>query len=655
MKKKLFIILLLAFVPFVSANAALFELADPGTEDIVNYEKYGRFESTGTVNYKYVITDRAGLAQALGEGIFPNTQSVLKDPAYQSFKNAGKLNGSQWTFTNNDAHQANFYKWAEVAEDPGPKLYNEAEALEKAGLTKQAIKAYYNILVFFPRAHGVTYWGTPWYIGSVAMDKVNYLCRQHPELGMKLVGASVVVDNGFDDDLKNDIFTVNPGRIISIKPEEVAEPAADISKLAVVKTVGEGKVKLLKYDNGNWQLTVDGKPYYIRGIAYMPNKVGLSPDLHTLNVHRDWMYKNKNGKNETAYYSWVDKNRNDKQDNDEPPVGDFKLMKDMGVNTIRLYDHVSLNKQLLKEGYENYGFMYLIGDPIGMYAVGSGAEWYCGTDYTDPAQVKNMLEQVRQMVEEYKDEPYILMWVLGNENNYAEPGKTDESSGSGCRAKIQPEAYYKFVNEAAKLIKSLDPQKRPVSICNGDTLFLDICAKNAPDLDVFGANAYRGAQGFGSVWRDVARVFDRPVLITEYGCSAYHPDWSLEKAEQGQAEYLKGNWMDIEANFAGRGQGNALGGILFEWMDEWWKANSDLPMKVQQRNKEWYAKRSEMYKHLKPYQHDTVPQFGAPFLDGWSYEEWLGITSQGNGKHSPLERQLRPAYFEFMKMWEKYK
>ena len=62
-----------------------------------------------------------------------------------------------------------------------------------------------------------------------------------------------------------------------------------------------------------------------------------------------------------------------------------------------------------------------------------------------------------------------------------------------------------------------------------------------------------------------------------------------------------------------------------------------------------------MYKNLKPYHHDTVPQFGAPFLDGWSYEEWLGIASQGNGKHSPLERQLRPAYFELMKLWDKYK
>jgi len=638
-------------------NAALFKLADEGSENIVDYSKYGRFEDVGTPHYRYVITDSAGLSKAVGEGIFPNSQSLSKDPGYLKFRKKGKLKGSQWNYVNSEDYQANFYKWAEVQDNPGTKLYYAAVALEKAGLIKQAIKAYYGVIVHFPKSHGMTYWDSPWYMGTVAIDKIKYLCRENPELGMRLEGASIDIKNSFNLDAKNCVFTINPGKIVSVKPGESTEPAADISKLQVIKTIGDKRIKLLQFSNNHWQLTVDGKPYYIRGIAYMPNQVGLSPDNGTLNVHKDWMYSdlNKNGKIDGPYDSWVDRNRNNKQDKDDPPVGDFKLMKDMGVNTLRLYDHIGFNKQLLKEGYENFGFMYLIGDPIGMYAIGSGADWYKGTDYTDPTQIKNMLERVRQMVEEYKDEPYILMWVLGNENNYAEPGIPGEFSGSGCRAKLQPEAYYKFVNEAAKLVKSLDPQHRPVAVGNGDTLFLDICAKNAPDIDIFGANSYRGQEGFGSLWRDVSVVYNKPVLITEYGCSAYHPDWSIEKCEQGQLKYLRGNWIDIESNFAGYGDGNALGGILFEWVDEWWKANSDLPLKIRNQNKEWYKKRSKLYKNLKPGKHDIVPQFGAPFLDGWSYEEWLGITTQGNGKHSPFERQLRPAYFEYIKMWEKYK
>jgi beta-glucuronidase len=259
------------------------------------------------------------------------------------------------------------------------------------------------------------------------------------------------------------------------------------------------------------------------------------------------------------------------------------------------------------------------------------------------------------MVEEYKDEPYILMWVLGNENNYGEPGEKGVTSGNGCRARIQPEAYYQFVNEAAKLVKSIDPQQRPVAVCNGDILYLDICAANAPEVDVFGANAYRGVQGFGNLWQDVSDVYDRPAMITEYGCPAYHPNWDQEKAEASQATYLEGNWKDIENNLAGRNAGNALGGFLFEWSDEWWKANSDLPTKIQLQNKEWYAARSAQYKSLKPDKQDTVPQFGGPFLDGWSYEEWFGVASQGDGKQSPFLRQLRPAYFKYKEMWKKYR
>jgi beta-glucuronidase len=56
-----------------------------------------------------------------------------------------------------------------------------------------------------------------------------------------------------------------------------------------------------------------------------------------------------------------------------------------------------------------------------------------------------------------------------------------------------------------------------------------------------------------------------------------------------------------------------------------------------------------------PARQNKLGQFGAPFLDGWSYEEWLGITSQGSGKNSPFERQLRKAYFEYKKAWDKYK
>ena len=642
MKNKMTItaVIIAALFATVTAAEKPFELFDSGTQDIVGYAAYGVFSGTGTTNYKYTITDSANLKKAVGEGIFPNVTSVLRDPAYKKRLAAGKLKGSHWDFVRyltQDDCITNFYKWCTAAEDPGVKQYYAALALERAGNLKQAIKAYYAIVVHFPDAVGYTYWKTPWYIGPVAIERLKYLTREHPELKIKIEGASIKVINRFDDNRWNDSYIAVPGKMVRIsKASELTVPRINVEKLKVIKTVGAGSVTLRQYENHHWQMMVDNKPYVVRGMAYSPNKVGLSPDNGTLNVSRDWMFAdfNKNGIADAPYEAFIDKNRNNVQDRGEKPVGDFKLMQEMGVNTLRLYHHGDFNKKLLMDGYKKYGFRYLMGDFIGMYAVGSKAEWYGGTDYTNPEHQKNMLESVRQMVETYKDEPYILMWVLGNENNYGAPGKAGVTPGQGCRAKLQPEAYYHFVNEAAKLIKSLDPQKRPVAICNGDALYLDICAAQAPEIDVFGANAYRGETGFGSLWQDVADVYDRPVVITEYGCSAYAKGWTQQRAEEGQAQYHRGSWLDMEENFAGSGAGTALGGIVFEWTDEWWKAGPP--------------------PEFDPAAQDITPQSGMPFLDGWGYEEWLGLTSQGDGKLSPFLRQLRPAFFMYKKLWSKY-
>ena len=53
-----------------------------------------------------------------------------------------------------------------------------------------------------------------------------------------------------------------------------------------------------------------------------------------------------------------------------------------------------------------------MGDYLGKYTIGSGATWFEGTDYENPEHRKRMLESVKKMVMEFKDEPYILLWLL---------------------------------------------------------------------------------------------------------------------------------------------------------------------------------------------------------------------------------------------------
>jgi len=608
-----------------------------GTEEVVDYEKYGIFENVDTNKYKYKPTDFKGLKKASGEGIYPNIADVYKNQEYKEFKREGKLEGDKWDFVNTVNSNLNYYKWATAQEDPGVRQYYVALALENAGYYARAVKAYYALIVFFPRTVGITFWKTPWYVAPVAVEKIKYLTREHPEIGLKLEGAYVDVINRFDDDKHNDDFVVNPGKLVKAKAKDWKVKPVNLKKVGIKKTVGKGNVKLVEYNNKHYQLFVDDKPFIVRGICYSPNPVGTSPDNGTLNASRDWMFAdyNDNGIVDGPYESWVDNNNNDIKDADDKIVGDFQLMKDMGINTLRLYHYPDFNKQLLKEGYEKYGFMYMIGNFIGMYCTDSGAEWFQGTDYTNEEQCQRMLASVEKMINEYKDEPYVLMWVLGNENNYGTVGVVGVSAGTGCNVRKDIAAYYQFVNRCAKRIKELDPQQRPVAICNGDTLFMDICAQNAPELDIYGANAYRGREGFGTLWKDVMKLYERPVVVTEYGCPAFSKMYNREDNEKHQALYHEGSIKNIQENVAGYGVGNALGGIIFEFTDEWWKAGPP--------------------PEYDPYFHDETGQWMGPFIDGWGYEEWFGLVGVGDGKDTPFKRQLRKAYFAIMDLWKKYK
>lgn len=610
-----------------------FNLYDKGSPEPIDYTKYGTFENVGTDKYAYKITDRKGLAAAVGEGIYPNN-SVYKDPAYRLLVSKGKLAGSQWDYVNIEDQQLAFYKWATSHDTPAVQQFYTALALEKAGEIEQAIKGYYSVIINFPNQVGWTFWHTPIYVSRLAIDKIDFLTRRYPELGLKLEGADIRVENGYDFNVSNDKYIVTPGHFVKVPPADLKPKRIDLNKLKIVQTIKRGDVELIQYENGHWQMLVDGKPFMVKGIAYAPTPLGRSAH-EGYDPNNAWMKAdtNNNGKIDGPDEAWIDMNKNNTQDPDEPTVGDFAILKKMGVNTLRLYHHAA-DKEVLRRLYKEYGIRVIMGDLLGMYAVGSGAEWYKGTDYTNAEHRENMKKSVREMINEYKDEPYILMWMLGNESNYGEVGDPDPKSGKpgfGSNAKTQPEAHYKFVNEVAGMIKQLDPNHL-VGFSNGEVITIDVLSKNSSNLDVFGANVYRGSAGFGkSFFEDVKTHTGKPALITEYGCPAYVAGKDQDFAEEKQAEYHKGNWEDLVYNSAGSGVGNAIGGVAFEYTDEWWK--SGVPPQ------------------FSPSEHETVGDFVAAFPDGWMHEEWLGITSQGDGSQSPFLRQPRKVYNYYEKAW----
>ncbi len=389
------------------------------------------------------------------------------------------------------------------------------------------------------------------------------------------------------------------------------------------------EVRIVKSEDG-WRLLKDGEPFFIKGVCHSGlNEIGKSAHDNTM---RDWMIvdEDNDGRIDLAYQTWLDENRNNKRDKNEKPVGDFKLMKDMGVNTIRLYHHASAdrevqainpgnllhshapNKKLLRQMYKETGLMIMMGDLLGAYTIGSGARWAEGTDYRDPDQCAKMMRSVHDMVMEFKDEPYVLLWALGNENNLEQFTHTNASR--------YPVEYARFVNSVAKYIKQLDPN-HPVCLVNGETVFLEVYKEYAPDVDIIGLNSYRHWDGFNTLWKEVEAKFGKPVLISEYG--TIHPPVDPKTRvlnEERQAKIHKDCWEDIAAHKAGvQSPGNALGGFAFVWVDDWWQSGN-------------------------PYYHDLT-------ADEFNFE-WHGLLSQGDGNHSPLMRQPREVYYMYKELWK---
>ena len=107
--------------------------------------------------------------------------------------------------------------------------------------------------------------------------------------------------------------------------------------------------------------------------------------------------------------------------------------------------------------------------------------------------------------------------------------------------------------------------------------------------------------------------------------------YDREENERQQALYHEGSIKSIQENVAGYGSGNALGGIIFEWCDEWWKAGPP--------------------PEYDPYAHDETAQWMGPFIDGGGYEEWFGLCDIGDGKFTPFKRQLGKAYYSIKDLW----
>mmetsp|Transcript_75715 Transcript_75715/g.234325 ORF Transcript_75715/g.234325 Transcript_75715/m.234325 type:complete len:387 (-) Transcript_75715:52-1212(-) len=264
---------------------------------------------------------------------------------------------------------------------------------------------------------------------------------------------------------------------------------------------------------------------------------------------------------------------------------DAELMQRAGIDTIRTYESIRDRKVL--DVLQRRGISVL-------NTVWSNAD--------EP------LHDIARRVAAVKDHPAILMWVVGNEWNY-----------NGCYKQLSHSACLSYIREAAILAKRHDPD-RPVATVYGRLPKPEVLGQLSV-IDVWGVNYYHGLAfrdeglgGTGDLFLEWRRLSERPLFIGEYGADAWD---SLRGREDGAAQAravaaLSQKIMDHSTLRSGV----CLGGFVFSFNDEWWKAGN-------------------------PWVHDAVgfDWGGGPHPDFRYNEEWWGLVD--------VDRSPREAYYAY--------
>lgn len=302
---------------------------------------------------------------------------------------------------------------------------------------------------------------------------------------------------------------------------------------------------------------------------------------------------------------------------------EMTLLQEMGVNVIRQY--LGIPPRWIQYIYEEYGIFTMLNHPVGRYGMTIDGTWVYPTDYSNPRMRELVKQEIRELVLQYRETPGLMMWLLGNENNYGLVWKSNEIEDLPGEQQNDARAVYLYslFGEVTDIIHELD-RNHPVAIINGDLGFLDIIKEKCPNIDVFGSNVYRGASS-GDIFERVEKAMGIPFMYGEFGSDAY--DAKREREDHiSQARYLQSLWQEIYEQSYGKGRvGNAIGGLIFQWSDGWWKHQQEVNLDVHDTTASWSN---------DAYPHDWQPD------ENNMNEEWFGIAAKGR----PDERGLFQVY-----------
>ena len=371
-----------------------------------------------------------------------------------------------------------------------------------------------------------------------------------------------------------------------------AEPVPEIKKSVQVYADGQGSM-----------LIADGRPFFVQGMnwGYVPVGENYSYNL--------W------GQSESFIKNVLDR--------------EMSMLQSIGINAIRQY--AGIPPKWVEYIHAEYGIYTMINPLVGRYGVDIDGVFIPVTNYEDPKIRAVLTKQTLDIVQQYKETDGILLWLLGNENNYGLHWSSFEIEAlpTEDQGSAKAQFLYSLYGELIDAIHNIDSD-HPVSIANGDLQYIDLIAEHCPNLDILGSNVYRGVSA-RDLYEEVEQKLNIPVMYTEFGADAFDAKNMREDA-QAQAYYLKEQWKELYIQSYNKGGvGNAIGGFTFQWSDGWWKYLQESNLDVHDTNASW-------------------PNGGYPldYVEGKNNmnEEWFGITAKSlPDKDGNYDLYWRPAAY----------
>jgi len=354
----------------------------------------------------------------------------------------------------------------------------------------------------------------------------------------------------------NGIATVNP----LMQKKQYSVP--------LTKPLSTGRVrlraKILETDfDGDGQYS----PFHVRGAAYSPAPIGswgpVSDPLHDRSL---------------------------------------QMLAQMNANTIRTYSGAS---PYLLQRAADHNIRVIVGYWVPLEI-----------DLSDQATRDDIILDFQRMVLQLKDYPSVLMWNLGNEQNYS--SNPNNGNSAYWYTLVQDLAVAAYLVEGATY--------HPVCGSNGGLFNIGSAALRADDasltyMDLWGANIYE--VNFSTVFAAYRQRTGKAIVVTEFGIDALD-NRTKTVYETVQAQYDSTNWVQIAA-----ANDVCVGATVFEFTDEWWKAGD-------------------------PSTHDDGGYATTRHPDGYSNEEWWGVvavTPDVNGDGMD-EWRARPVYHVFQNLWK---